>query len=181
MLQFVDSQEEFNAYGKYLDKYTSHRSFNMWFPTRSLMFQVRYGIYSALFNRHFKIPFNFFRPGLEVKFACEEAKNVGANLQFLGAEFNQITWNRLYHETRTTLASYIWNACQYVGHYNYQAERSDVINRMHNSEPSQFTEQCVDSHLINWYIQNVAIFFPRLKQIFVDQRDQDLFKSIDKS
>jgi len=52
---------------------------------------------------------------------------------------------------------------------------------MHNSEASQFTEQCVDSHLINWYIQNVSIFFPRLKQIFVDQRDQDLFKSIDKS
>ena len=103
MLKFVDSQEEFNEYGKYLDKYTSFRSFNMWFPTRSIAFWARYYMYCGLFNMHYKIPFNFLRPGLEIKFACEEANNVGAKLEFLGAEFNQMTWNRLYHETRTTL------------------------------------------------------------------------------
>jgi hypothetical protein len=76
-------------------------------------------LYCGLFNWHFKIPFDFLRPGLEIKFACEEAKNVGAKLEFLGAEFNQVTWNRLYHETRATMFSYISRYYQYVGHYNY--------------------------------------------------------------
>ena len=33
---------------------------------------------------------------------------------------------------------------------------------------------------MNWYIQNVDIFFPSLKRIFVDRRDEDLFRQIDK-
>jgi len=35
---------------------------------------------------------NFFRPGIEIKFACEEAEKVGAKLEFLGAELDQLTW-----------------------------------------------------------------------------------------
>lgn len=32
------------------------------------------------------------KPGLETKFACEEAEKIGANLYFLGTEMNQVTW-----------------------------------------------------------------------------------------
>lgn len=45
-------------------------------------------MYSGLFKYHFNIPFNPFRPGLEVKFACEEAENVGAKVHFLGPELD---------------------------------------------------------------------------------------------
>jgi hypothetical protein len=92
MLQFVDSQEEFNSYGKYLDKYSLFNSFGMWNPGRALIFWGRFYMYSALFNNHYKIPFNFLRPGLEIKYACEEATNVGSKTYFLGAEFNGETW-----------------------------------------------------------------------------------------
>jgi len=51
---------------------------------------------------------------------------------------------------------------------------------MHNAEPSQFTEECLDPYQVNWFIQNADIFFPKLKNIFIDKRDQDLFKQIDK-
>jgi hypothetical protein len=34
---------------------------------------------------------------------------------------------------------------------------------------------------MNWYIQNMDIFFPKFKEIFVDKRDEDLFRAIDKS
>jgi len=47
-------------------------------------------MYCGLFKYHFNIPSNFafLRPGLEMKFACEEAKNVGAKLHFLGPELD---------------------------------------------------------------------------------------------
>jgi len=31
-------------------------------------------------------------PGLEVKFACESAKKVGADIKFLGPELDGLTW-----------------------------------------------------------------------------------------
>lgn len=92
MLQFVDSQEEFNNYGKHLDKYTQLKSFNMYNPTRAGAFWARFYMYCGLWRRHYKIPFNFLRPGLEIKFACEAAKNQNCKTYFLGPELDQLTW-----------------------------------------------------------------------------------------
>lgn len=114
-----------------------------------------------------------------MKYACEEAANVGAKTYFLGPEFNQDTWLRLHHETRTTLLSYVKNYFAYSGLYGWTAEKKDIINRLQNSEPSQFTEQCADPYLMNWFVQNMDIYFPRFKQIFIDKRDEDLFRAID--
>ena len=137
-------------------------------------------MYSALFKNHYKIPFNFLRPGLEIKYACEESARLGAKTYFLGPELNQGTWQRLLHETRTTVYSYLVQNLKYWGHYNYQAEKADLITRLENSEADQFSEQCADPYVMNWYVQNMDIFFPRFKQIFVDKRDEDLFQAIDR-
>lgn len=45
--------------------------------------------------------------------------------------------------------------------------------------PKAFSEECLDQHLINWYIQSMDVFFPKLKEILVDKRDEDIFKAID--
>ena len=45
--------------------------------------------------------------------------------------------------------------------------------------PAAFTEKCLDQHQINWYIQSLDIFFPKLKKIMVDEGDQKLFEKID--
>lgn len=92
MLQFVESQEEMNNYSEHLDKYTQFRSFDLWSSTRFLGFWTRFYMYAGLFNRHYRVPFNFYRPGLEIKYACEEATKAGSNLYFLGPELNQATW-----------------------------------------------------------------------------------------
>lgn len=47
--------------------------------------------------------------------------------------------------------------------------------------PSTFAEKCLDRYLINWYIGCTATYFPHLKKIFVDYRDEDLFNQIDRS
>ena len=124
---------------------------------------------------------NFFRPGIEVKFACEEAEKCGAQLDFLGAEYDQRTWRRLMHETRNTVFNYLWNSFVYMGYDHWAGERKDLINKVNNSEPAQFTEQCLDQYQINWFIQSMAVFFPHLKTVHIDKRDNDLFQQIDQS
>jgi hypothetical protein len=59
-------------------------------------------------------------------------------------------------------------------------ERKEVTARMHKSEPAQFAEKCLDPYMVNWYVQSFDIFFPRWKRVFIDMRDDDLFKAIDK-
>lgn len=61
----------------------------------------------------------------------------------------------------------------------YGMERQEINSRIQNSTPSQFSEKCLDQYKINWYIQNLDIYFPQLKRIFIDKRDEDLFKTID--
>lgn len=52
-------------------------------------------------------------------------------------------------------------------------------SKLARSTPSAFTEKCLDANQLNWYIQSLDIFFPKLKEIFVDQKDEDLFREID--
>ena len=91
-----------------MDKYDqtrgSHSEAMRWY-----VFWPRMYIYNFLFNNHFRFgpDFTFTRPGLEMKYACIAANKVGANLNFLGSEFNKTTWQRLYHETRFNLPHYI--------------------------------------------------------------------------
>ena len=74
---------------------------------------------------------------------------------------------------------------------HYIAQRYNYMNTAWDSElhsnrhkmglvgPSAFTEKCLDSNAMNWFIQSMDVFFPKLKAIFVDQRDEDLFKQIE--
>ena len=52
---------------------------------------------------------------------------------------------------------------------------------MANSGPAAFTEKCLDAKAMNWYIQSTDAFFPKYKQVFIDKRDEDLFKQIDQA
>jgi hypothetical protein len=60
-------------------------------------------------------------------------------------------------------------------------ERYEATTRLHNSEPAQFSEKCLDASLMNWYIKSLGLFLPKFKKIFVDDRDDDLFSAIDRS
>jgi len=66
----------------------------MWNPVRAPIFWFKFYTYSLMFKFHFKIPqnFTFMKPGLEIKFALEEADKIGAKKYFLGAELNGDTW-----------------------------------------------------------------------------------------
>jgi dissimilatory sulfite reductase (desulfoviridin) alpha/beta subunit len=97
----VDSQEELTRYEGQLNKETN-KWLEYYWSTRKFIFLARWAAYYQAFQFHFRFgfEFKFWLPGLEVKYACEAAEKVGANLKFLGTEMNEITTERLYHETR---------------------------------------------------------------------------------
>ena len=88
-------------------------------------------------------------PGLEIKFALEEGEKAGAQLQFLGPELNEISWNNLYHETRYnplyTLINYLRDIFS-----PYYFERTDHIQKFHKLGASTFAETCLEPELVNW-------------------------------
>lgn len=180
-MQYVDSQEELNRYESYLNK-EGNKWLEYYWGVRKFIFLARWGLYLQTFKMHYRFGFDFkfWLPGLEVKYACEAAEKVGANLQFLDKEMNHITTERLYHETRMQVPHYLWRRLQ----YNQTPWIEEVISnrqKIAQTGAKVFTEKCLDQHLINWYIQSSEVFFPRLKEIFVDKRDEDLYKLIDKS
>ena len=115
-LQYVDSQAEFNKYAKDLDQHCNYRNFSFYQSNRKWLFLARLYVYHFTFNLHFRFgrDFNFLRPGLEAKLACEAAERVGAQLSFLGSELDQKTWQRLNHETRFNVPHYVIKRFQYA-------------------------------------------------------------------
>ena len=87
---------------------------------------------------------------------------------------------RLQHETRLNVTSYLWEKyfCQDT---RWQREVWDNKIKLHLAGPSAFTEKCMDQHLMNWYTSCTAKYFPNLKRILVDEKDEELFQQIDSS
>ena len=60
--------------------------------------------------------------------------------------------------------------------YEIRSNRQKVAQ----AGPKTFTEKCLDNHLMNWYIASLDNFFPQIKRVFIDQKDQDLYRLIDR-
>lgn len=96
-------------------------------------------------------------------------------MKFLGAELDHVTTDRMYHETRMNVPQYIWRRIMYT-QSPWTSELISNRQKIAQAGPKTFTEKCLDQHLMNWYIQSTDVFFPKVKEIFVDRRDEDLFK-----
>ena len=94
IMKYVDSQEEMNKYSAELDRHSNMKTIDYYWSNRRWSQLLRLGIYNALFRNHFGFMADFMpmRPGLEIKFACEAAEKVGANIEFMGPELCQNTW-----------------------------------------------------------------------------------------
>lgn len=180
LINDVDSQDEFEKYQtKFLSQFDE---FNVdTSPARASVFYTRMSILEQLLRWTYRVGdhFSFYTPGLEIKYACEEAEKLGADLHFLGPELNNITWHRLYHETRFNLPAVIRNRIK----YSSSRWTTEMLNNRHKLQlttPSEYVEQCCDEHMINWYIKSLEMMIPSLKKILVDKRDTALYKYITK-
>ena len=111
-MKYVESQEEMTQYNTRLQRYLTpggNESY-LWYPGRTWLQMFRLGMYTYLFRQFFRFgDIRFELPGLEVKYACEAAEKVGAQIQYMGSECDVNTNKRLAHETRNTFISYLRN------------------------------------------------------------------------
>jgi len=141
-MQYVNSQEEFNRYLWKFMKFTESANWiEYYWSTRKFLFLSRMGIYYLLFRLHygFGYDFQFTVPGVEVKFACEEAEKLGAKINFLGDEFDPVTANRLYHETRMNFTQYFLKRFQYRNTF-YRDENIVNSKKITHAGPATFSE-----------------------------------------
>jgi hypothetical protein len=144
-MKYVENQEEMTQYNKSLEGYLSRQESYLWPAGRSWLQMFRLGMYSTLFQLFFFRGQNvrFDMPGLEIKYACEAAEQVGANVHYLGAELDTNSKKKLAHETRMTLIDYISKRWQWRGSLYIRENRNSQI-KMETVGLSAFTEKCVD-------------------------------------
>lgn len=178
LIEGVHSQDDFNKYHeailREIDDFKVDTSY-----FRGAVFDARMKILTLALILSYRTGshFKFYVPGLEMKYACEEAEKLGADLHFLGPELNNITWHRLYHEHRFNLPHTLYKLWEFGG-TRWQSETRQQVHKLQLTTPSSYVETCCDPYNINWYIQSLDILFPALKRILIDKRDMALYKFI---
>ena len=152
-LRHVKSQEEMSLSVKDLQE-----NFKVKFDSnlRTLAFNLRWA-YFVLFSKFFfgvPVEYNPFAPGLEVKYALEEAQSLNSKIVYLGYEFDEITMRRFYHENRYTVVKTLINNFKFFNQVNYTDEFWEYKEQINKYGLKKFLESSCDQYFINWYIFN---------------------------
>lgn len=178
LMEGVHSQQDFNKYDEAILGDIKELKLDQSYY-RGAVFNFRMFLLRNLLKYHYSLPeaFKFYRPGLEIKYALEEAEKLGADLHFLGPELNNITWRRLYHEHRLNPWNYLLRNIQNIN-TRWDNEYRTFKAKMQLTEPAQLVESGLDRFDVNWYIKSLEMSFPYLKKILIDKRDMALYKYI---
>jgi pheromone shutdown protein TraB len=147
---------------------------------RKMGFDARWFLFKYLSKMTFNLPYEFnpFTPGLEVKFALEEANKIDSKVVFLGYEVDFNTQTRLYMETRYNLLHYLINSFKFSGKRIYNSEIIELKDQIDNYGIKKFLESSCDQYFMNWMIKVFDMIFPEVKRIMIDQKEEDIFKTI---
>jgi hypothetical protein len=93
--------------------------------------------------------FNPIMPGLEVKYALEEAEKAGSKVVFLGYEVDDNTVTRLFNENRNTVFKSLYN--YFIGlNAKYATELGNNLNMLSQHGHKKFIESNLDQYTMNW-------------------------------
>jgi hypothetical protein len=156
MLQHVKSQDEMNLAKKELKSTTQIT----WFENaHTTAFKYRWKLFKFLFYGVFSnniclilaLPLNWdpLLPGLEMKFAMEEANKLNSKVVYLGHEFDNQTWQRLYHENRFTLYKFLKSHIKDLTS-NFLYEIYEFKSQLHRYGVKKASESTFDQYTINW-------------------------------
>lgn len=150
MLRHVRSQEEMDLARRELSSvFKIHNPLN----GRRLAFDLRWAFFNVYSRFFFGLPqdFNPFLPGLEVKYALEEASRLDSRVVYLGYEIDENTNTRLYHETRNSVLKALVNSWKFSTNVKYSTELTDIQSQINNYGLKKFLESSCDQFFINWY------------------------------
>ena len=121
--------------------------------------------------------FHPFIPGLEMKFALEEAEKLKTKLVLGGLELDTVALNALLVEKRMDFLFMLWRSMVSLNNRHWKTENMDHYNVLYTNGGEAFGEN-MDTSRINWFIKIFEKFAPQQKKIFIDQKDSDLFYSL---
>jgi hypothetical protein len=111
---------------------------------------IRWKIFNLLFKNVYGLPldYNPVSPGLEVKYALEEAEKAGSKVVYLGYEIDENTTSRLYHENRYTIFKTIFKFLKL--NKKYLNEIFNVNANVQQYGLKKYIESCCDQYTMNW-------------------------------
>jgi hypothetical protein len=145
---------------------------------KTTLHNIRFNIFNVIFKTIYGIPFEYnpVAPGLEIKYALEEAEKAGSKIVYLGYELDELTTTRLHHENRYTLLKTIINYCRL--NKKYINEINTIRSKMHHYGLKKYIESCCDTYTVNWLVQSFGLLFPDVHRILIEKKEEDIFKSI---
>lgn len=151
LLGHVKSQEEMDIASKDLNETLKVKHPKM---AKKFAFDLRWNLFKACAGMVYKLPYDFnpFAPGLEVKYALEEANKINSKVVFLGSEIDVKTSTRFYHETRYTLLKFLKNYYQIFNNRLYGVEFTEWQRQINTYGIRKFLESSFDQYSVNWYI-----------------------------
>jgi len=169
----VNSQKELNLYNPVLrDTQEWHMENN----PRSLVFKTRFYPWMFTLTQMFGFPSDFhpFTPGLEMKYAIEQALAGNSKLIFGGQEINPGTLYALRTEKRFDLVPLIWRYFFALHNKKWETEHQDLHRVLDVAGGEGFAE-VIDNYRLAWLIKLFEKYAPFQKQILIDHKDLDLF------
>lgn len=175
-LEYIKSQEEMDKASK-LTSLSKLACLPSELKSASLT-SLRFQLFNLVFKKVLNIPieYNPFVPGLEVKFALEEAEKLNSKIVFLGNEFDHNTVLKFEHEKRYTLIKALYETLTLSNAYN--TEIRDVNAKVLEYGIKKFNESCLDSKQMAFFVAILDKIYPEVKRILIDKRDEEIFKQI---
>jgi hypothetical protein len=128
------------------------KAFEYEFPlnSRKIIHKLKWVAFNGLWKLNYTLPleYNPFTPGLEVKYAIEEAEKLNSNVVYLDYELDVLTKNKLYHETRFSILKTFLNMLKTKS--TYGREYFDYQTQITNYGIKKFIESSCDQYFINW-------------------------------
>lgn len=163
-----------NLANKYLKKTMPISKKLMYKSLSGLKFQLFNLIYKYMFG--LKYDYNPLLPGLEVKYALEQAQKLNSKIVFLGEELDELTQEMLLHEKRFSLLRGLFN---YIFmNRNYKLECFEISCMITVNGLSKFIESCLDSKNTAFFIAVMEKLSPEYKKILIDRKDHNIYEKI---
>jgi len=146
---------------------------------RGLVFKARFYPWLASMSTIAALPSDFkpFTPGLEMKFAIEEAIKNDSKLVFGGHEINAVTFQALRVEKRMDWMPILYRWFTVLSNARWKTEHIDNYRLIDVCGGEGFAE-ILDKYRVSWFVKYFEKLSPYQKRILIDQRDIDLFYNI---
>ncbi|EGR31941.1 hypothetical protein IMG5_099690 [Ichthyophthirius multifiliis] len=175
-VQNVKCQQELNLYNASFKKAFN---WNLDNSIRNIIFKSKFYSWLLVINWFKATPNDFhpFVPGLEMKFAIEEAQKLQIPVTLGGLAIDDVSIQALKNEPRMDPLSQLYYGFTCLHNSFWKREHYDNYNVLDVQGGETFAES-LDRYRLNWFVKYFEKLAPYQKKILIDQKDEDIFYTL---